>query len=51
MAGAKGYRTVIPLMVGIIAGEVAVALLWSLAGVVVYLITGKPPTIYEIFPG
>jgi hypothetical protein len=50
MAGAKGYRSILPLMVGTIAGEVAAALGWMIAGVIFYLITGKTPASYEIFP-
>jgi hypothetical protein len=50
MSGAKGYRSVLPLMVGLIAGEVAAALLWSIAGALFFLVTSKTPAGYEIFP-
>ncbi len=49
--GAKGYRSVRPLMVGIIAGELLAGLFWILVGVVYYFSAGKTPVVYSIFPG
>lgn len=49
-SGAKGYHTVRPLMVGIIAGELTAVLLWIAVGTLYYFITGQPPAAYTIFP-
>jgi len=50
-AGAKGYRTVLPLMIGLIAGELCSALGWAVAGAIFFMVTGKIPESYQIFPG
>lgn len=48
--GARGYRAGIPLMVGVIAGELAVSALWLLAGALHYLLTGYgPPARFTVF--
>lgn len=50
-AGAKGFRSVLPMMVGLIAGEMFAALGWMVAGVIYYMVTGLAPETYSIFPG
>ncbi|MDX2052754.1 MAG: DUF6785 family protein [Polyangiaceae bacterium] len=49
--GAKGYRSVRPLMIGLIAGELMAGLFWILVGATYYFTTGKTPVAYSIFPG
>ena len=49
--GAKGYHTFRPLMVGAIAGELLMGLIWMIVGVVYYFAAGKAPVMYNIFPG
>ena len=49
--GAKGYHTFRPLMVGVIAGELLMGLIWMIVGVVYYFAAGKAPVMYNIFPG
>lgn len=49
-AGARGYRAAMPLVVGVIAGELLSALGWTLAGVVYYTSTGLSPAVYRVFP-
>src|SRR5690606_14523290 len=49
-SGAKGYHTIKPLMVGIIAGELFAGLLWIGVGAAHYFRTGQPPSAYGIFP-
>jgi hypothetical protein len=51
MSGARGFRTVKPLMIGVIAGEMFSAIGWSIFGTVYFLITDLVPKIYRIFPG
>ncbi len=52
IGGSKAYRAMLPIMVGIIAGELIMGLFWMLAGAVYYFATdgGAPPT-YSVFPG
>jgi hypothetical protein len=50
-AGARGHHRVRPLMVGIIAGELSMALTWAVVGAVYYFTTGLTPRSYAIFPG
>ncbi len=50
-SGAKGHRSVMPLMVGLIAGEMFAALGWMVAGAIYYSVTGMAPESYQIFPG
>ncbi len=49
-AGAKGYHDVKPIMVGVIGGELFMALVWMVVGAVYFLYTGSPPKSYSIFP-
>jgi hypothetical protein len=51
LGGARSYRTVRPLMIGIIAGELLAALTWIVAGAAYYLITQELPESVNIFPG
>jgi hypothetical protein len=51
LAGARGYHAGKPLMVGIIAGELLGALLWTGVGTVYYMATGMTPRSYLVFPG
>ncbi len=48
--GGRAYKTILPLMVGLIAGELLAALLWSGVGIVGYLVTGQPPANYRVHP-
>ncbi len=50
-AGARGHHRVRPLMVGIIAGELTLALVWTGIGATYYFATGLSPRSYAIFPG
>ncbi|MEX0745262.1 MAG: DUF6785 family protein [Phycisphaeraceae bacterium] len=50
IAGSRGYRRVVPLMVGVIAGEVLVALGWIGVGTAYFAHTGMSPPIYRIYP-
>ncbi len=50
VGGESSYRTVKPLMVGIIAGEVLMILFWSLVGTLYWLHTGESPAVYRILP-
>ncbi|MEX0777822.1 MAG: DUF6785 family protein [Phycisphaeraceae bacterium] len=49
-AGAKGYRSVLPVAVGVIAGELLMALFWIMVGTAYYWHTGLPPKPYMVFP-
>ncbi|MFA7236592.1 MAG: DUF6785 family protein [Phycisphaeraceae bacterium] len=49
--GTRGYRKVLPLMVGVIAGEVVAAIGWALVGAAYYFITHTAPVGYSILPG
>ncbi|HEY4160171.1 MAG TPA: DUF6785 family protein, partial [Polyangiaceae bacterium] len=51
LMGARGYRLVRPLMIGVIAGELLAGLLWMSVGAGYYFLTGKAPVSYNIFPG
>ncbi len=48
--GASTYRRVLPLMVGIISGEVLAAIGWVIIGTAYFLIVGRPPESYRVFP-
>ncbi len=48
--GAKGYHSVMPLMIGLIAGDLLGGLLWIVIGVLYYFATGLQPAAYPIFP-
>lgn len=49
--GAKGYHSVKPLMIGIIAGELFAGLLWMAVGATYFYVQGINPVSYSIFPG
>ena len=49
-AGSKGYHQAKPLMIGIIAGELAMSLVLIVIGATYYLVTGLSPPIYIVFP-
>lgn len=51
LGGAKGYQSVKPLMIGVIAGELLAAIGWIIAGAVYYWATGQIPPQYNIMPG
>ena len=51
IGGAAAYRTVVPLMIGVIAGELTGGLLWIVVGGVYYAVTGMTPQSYSVFPG
>ncbi|MEX0774959.1 MAG: DUF6785 family protein [Phycisphaeraceae bacterium] len=48
--GARGYRSVLPLAVGVIAGELLMALFWTLVGTGYFCFTGMEPNLYRLFP-
>jgi hypothetical protein len=48
--GDRGYRAMSPLMIGIIAGELAAGLGWVAVGWIYHAGTGMPPATYRIFP-
>ncbi len=48
--GVKGHSSMMPLMVGVIAGELLAALLWIIVGGTYYGVTGQVPATYRIFP-
>ncbi len=48
--GARLYRRLKPLMVGLVAGEVFAGLLLVMIGAAVYFITGERPVAYRIMP-
>ncbi len=50
VTGSKGYHQTKPLMIGIIAGELAMGLLLIVIGMGYYLITGQSPPMYRVFP-
>ncbi len=50
LTGARGYSTVRPLMIGLIAGELLAALFWQSFGAAYYAITGALPETYFILP-
>jgi len=43
LAGASAYQRVKPLMVGVIAGEMLIALIWILVGILYFFIWGSSP--------
>lgn len=49
--GAKGYRTALPFMVGLIAGELISIFGWMIVGWVYFYVNGTTPTLYRILPG
>ncbi len=51
LAGVKGYRLVMPFMVGMIAAELLAALAMLGVGALYYGVTGSTPQTYRILPG
>jgi len=51
LGGSRSYRSVRPLMVGMIAGEVLAAVLWMTVGAIYYWATGMEPKSYAVYPG
>ncbi len=49
LGGAKLFNRVLPIVVGVIAGELAVSFVWLATGTTYYLMTGKPPASYSVF--
>ncbi|HEX2949312.1 MAG TPA: DUF6785 family protein [Armatimonadota bacterium] len=49
--GGKGYRTIKPLMFGLIAGEMTAGLIIIIIGAIYYLKTGQSPQSFRITPG
>ena len=49
VGGARGYRMALPLMIGLVAGDIAAAFLWIAVGTACYLATGQPPVSYSAF--
>ncbi len=51
IGGERSYQRVKPLMVGLIAGDVLMIVVWSIIGAVIYLTNGsRPVSIYRILP-
>ncbi len=50
LGGARAYRQVIPLAIGVIAGELCAALMWSVIGAIYFAGTHHTPARYIIFP-
>ncbi len=48
--GARGHSSVLPVMVGVIAGELLAALLWAGVAAVYFALTGVIPPAYAVFP-
>jgi hypothetical protein len=48
--GAKSYHQIKPLMIGVIGGELTIALVWMIVGAIYYAATGLEPTSYLVFP-
>jgi hypothetical protein len=48
--GAKGYRAVMPFMIGLIAGDLLAAFGWTVVGAVYYGLTGVTPDVYVVLP-
>lgn len=48
--GAAGYRAVLPVVVGVIAGELAAASAVSIIGATYFLTTGTAPAFYSVLP-
>jgi len=51
MGGARAYHHAKPLMVGFIAAEIFMVIVWSIVGLGYFLATNQTPERYMIFPG
>ncbi|MCC7409858.1 MAG: hypothetical protein IT442_17460 [Phycisphaeraceae bacterium] len=51
LGGTKSYHQVRPLMIGMIAGEILAVLVWTVIGVIYYMIWETAPKNPMIFPG
>lgn len=49
MAGTRGVNRAIPVMVGLVVGDIAGGFLWIGVGGVYYLLTGRTPPEYQVF--
>jgi len=49
--GARAFRATLPLMVGVIAGEILAAIGWTIAGAIAYAMGIQEFTTYHILPG
>jgi hypothetical protein len=50
VGGAGAYRSGMPIVMGVLVSEVAVAAMWIIIGAVYYLMTGLTPTSYKPYP-
>jgi hypothetical protein len=50
IGGARAYHQLKPLMIGVIAGELAISLTWTAVGAIYYFVTGQPPAKYNVYP-
>ncbi|MFA9477947.1 DUF6785 family protein [Phycisphaerales bacterium AB-hyl4] len=50
LGGTRGYRQVLPLMVGVIAGELLMGLVWTGASAAYYGIHNVAPPVYRLYP-
>ncbi len=48
--GASGYRRMLPMMIGLIAGDLLGAVLWMIVGATYFATTGLAPSDYRVFP-
>ncbi|MCC7147090.1 MAG: hypothetical protein IT443_11650 [Phycisphaeraceae bacterium] len=51
LGGTRTYHQIRPLMIGLIAGEIVSALVWTIVGAIYYWVQGTAPVPYGIFPG
>ncbi len=51
LGGMRAHHNVKPIMIGIIAGELLMAMFWMLVGAGYFFHTGLTPVRYRIFPG
>ncbi|MEX1015839.1 MAG: DUF6785 family protein [Phycisphaeraceae bacterium] len=49
-AGVAGYRKLVPLAVGVIAGELMMGLFWMIVATIYFQRTGIRPPMYAVFP-
>jgi hypothetical protein len=49
LGGAQAVRAMVPLMVGIIAGEVGISFFWLGYGAIYYFVSGQNPAWYGVF--